>query len=332
MIRYLLIPLLVLSIVACTQQLRVDVSGVGETVPTGPSAIAWDGKNLIIAKEGLISFLDNIDTATTGSIYGYEGHYFFDRYPITITSNENAPNITGLAWEKSVAGTGYIWVTDGANRRLLKISPKGDIQRKLSLSAVYPEDMTFDGEFLWIVDSKRSRIFKISPIDASVVAEYQSPIKVPTALAWDGKYLIIGGISDTSNLSESAERVSILKLEPQSGRVVGRVFIPKHFTQHISELSWPLGMAWINDKIWISDRNSGKIIVLSDWTETVEDPKNYKLATTTPTVKKLPVKEAPTERDIEEAKRAAEEAKKAAEEAKKAAEAAKKAFELQQKK
>lgn len=332
MARFILISLMLLSIVACTQQLKVDVSGVGETVPTGPSAIAWDGKNLIIAKEGLISFIDNIDTATTGSIYGYEGHYFFDRYPITITSNENTPKITGLAWEKSVAGTGYIWVADASNRRILKISPKGDIQRKLSLSAVYPEDMTFDGEFLWIADSKRSRIFKISPIDASAVAEYHSPIKIPTALAWDGKYLIIGGINDPSNLRESAERVSIVKLDINSGKVIERVLIPKHFTKPISELSWPLGMAWINDKIWISDRNSGKIIVLSDWTESFDDSTIYKVASTTPTVKKLPLKEAATNKGIEEAKKAAEEARKSAEEAKRAAEAAKRAFELQQKK
>ncbi len=42
--------------IACTEQVKTDIAGVGETLPTAPSAIAWDGKNLIVAKEGIIAF------------------------------------------------------------------------------------------------------------------------------------------------------------------------------------------------------------------------------------------------------------------------------------
>lgn len=332
MIKYLLLCIMILTSIACTQQVRMDVSGVGETIPTGPSALAWDGKNVIIAKAGLIAFLENVDTAATGSIYNYEGHYFFDRYPITITSKENSPSITGLAWEKASGGTGYIWVADSANKRILKVTPQGDIVRKININAVYPEDITFDGQYLWAADSKRGKIFKLSTVDGSVVAEYLSPVSIPTALAWDGKYLIIAGIIDPNFLQTSSENVKIVKLDTNSGKVVENVLIPKHFAQHLSSLSMPTGMTWVNDKIWIADRNSGKIVILSDWTTASDDPKNYKLTTVTPTFKKVKVEEKAKDKDAEEAKRAAEEARKAAEEAKKAAEAAKKAFELQQKK
>lgn len=330
MIRYLLLCSMILTCIACSQQLRMDVSGVGETIPTGPSALTWDGKNIIVAKEGLIAFIDNIDTATTGSIYKYEGHYFFDRYPITITSKDNPPYITGLAWQKTFGAAGYIWVADSANRRLLKVSPQGDVLRKINIPSIYLEDITFDGQHLWAADSKRGKIFKLSTADGSVLAEYLSPVTLPTALAWDGKYLIVTGIVDPNFLQTTSENVKIVKLDVDTGKVIANVHIPKHFAQHLSSLSMPTGMVWINDKIWISDRNSGMVVILSDWTYASEDPKNYKLTTTSTTFKKVPVKEKA--QDIEEAKRAAEEARKAAEEAKKAAEAAKKAFELQQKK
>lgn len=127
MYRYLVLIFSVLAIVGCTEQVRLDVAGVGETMPQSPTAITWDGKNLIVGKEGLIAFIDNIDTATAGSIYNYEGHYFFDRYPITITAGENPTYINGIAWQKTVGSTGYIWVADSANKRILKVTPQGDI-------------------------------------------------------------------------------------------------------------------------------------------------------------------------------------------------------------
>lgn len=336
MIKYLFLCMMILTSIACSQHVRIDVSGVGETMPTGPSAVTWDGKNLVIAKGGLIVFLDNIDTAATGSIYNYEGHYFFDRYPITITSKETSPSITGLAWERASGGTGYIWVADSSNRRILKVTPQGDIVGKININNLYPDDIAFDGEYLWAADSKRGKIFKLSVVDGSVVAEYLSPVSIPTALAWDGKYLIVAGILNPNFLQTTSENVKIVKLDTNSGKVVENVLIPKHFSQHLRSLSMPTGMAWINNKIWIADSNSGSIVVLSDRTIASEDPKNYKLTTVTPTSKKVIVdekaKEIAKDKEVEEAKRAAEEARKAAEEAKKAAEAAKKAFELQQKK
>lgn len=337
MLRRLIILLAVAFSFACAQQVKVELSGVGEAVPSGVNALAWDGKNLIVAKEGIIVFLDRVETATSGSFFQYEGHFFFDRFPLKLNSKDKTPNITAIAWERGIGGDGYLWVADEANRRLLKMTLKGEILKRLPLRGVYPEDMTFDGQFLWIADSKTSKIIKISTIDGSPVSEYQSPLKVPTALAWDGRYLIVGGLDNPLNIVESSERVSILKLDPESGRVLERVIIPKFLSKPLKELSLPLGMVWIDNRIWISDRNSGKILVLNDWTEPIYDPKNYKLTQTTPQVKRVPIKEngssfEETNDLVEEARRAAEEAKRAAEEAKKAAEAAKKAFELKLKK
>ncbi len=334
MLRIAFIGLILLILIACTQQLRTDVSGVGESIPTGPDALSWDGKSLYIAKEGLISLLDRIDTGSALSIYGYEGHYFFDRNPITITSNENPPFVTGLAWQPSsdIPGGGYLWVADAANRRILKVTTMGDVVRKINSIQFYPEDMTFDGQYLWVADSKRNKIFKVATEDCSVLETFISPLNKPSGIAWDGKYIIIIGYETVSDQVGKAaieeapvQKIKILKLDPAKGKVVGEV-ISSRF------LSSPSGMAWIDNYLWIADKNSGKIFKFVDRTIAYEDEKIYKVATT-PTQKKLEIKEKITsEKELEEAKKAAEEARKAAEEAKKAAEAAKKAFELQQKK
>ncbi|GAQ94181.1 hypothetical protein TAGGR_1360 [Thermodesulfovibrio aggregans] len=313
--------------IACTEQVKTDIAGVGETLPTAPSAIAWDGKNLIVAKEGIIAFLDNIDTATAGSFIGYEGHYFLNNYPITITSKDNPVYITGVAWQKTSGNTGFIWVADAANKRLLKVTPQGEVVRKLSLTSIYPEDMTFDGQYLWIADSKRGKLFKITTEDGSIIEEYLSPVNYPSAITWDGKYLIVAGVKEHAVPSDSSDNVKIVRFDTSSGRVVEDIPNSRY-------ISYPAGMVWVDGKLWISDRNSGYIVKISDWGTPSSDEKNYKLAKKSPATKKIEAKEEKkeTEKDIEEAKRAAEEAKRAAEEAKRAAEAAKKAFELQQKK
>lgn len=114
--KYLTILILLIISAGCTEQVKMDIAGVGESIPSGVSAITWDGKNLIVAKEGIIVFLDEIDTATAGSIIGYEGNYFFNNYPVTITSKENPPYITGIAWQQTSGNTGFIWVADAANK------------------------------------------------------------------------------------------------------------------------------------------------------------------------------------------------------------------------
>lgn len=313
---FLVIFLLVAT--GCTEQVKMDIAGVGETMPTGPSAITWDGKNLIIAKEGIIVFLENIDTATAGSIIGYEGHYFLNNYPITITSKENPPYITGIAWQKTAGSTGFIWVADASNKTLLQVTPQGETLRKIKLNKIYPEDITFDGEYLWIADSKREKIFKITTEDGSVLAEYLSPVKFPSALAWDGKYLIIAGIINPILPSNSPDNVKIVKLDTLNGKVVEEIPNSRY-------ISYPAAMVWIDGKLLISDRNSGYIVKISDWGSPSADEKNYKLVTVSPVMKKIETKQQKEVDHIEEAKKAAEEAKQAAE-------AAKKAFELQQKK
>ncbi|MGB9822479.1 hypothetical protein [Thermodesulfovibrio sp.] len=324
--RRLFLAILIIFAIGCTQQVKTDIAGVGETFPTAPSAITWDGKNLIIAKEGIIVFLENIDTATAGSFIGYEGHYFLNNYPITITSKENPPYITGLAWQKT-AYSGFIWAADAANKRLIKLTPQGETIKSIQLNKIYPEDMTFDGKYLWIADSKRGKVFKITTEDGSVIEEYLSPVSYPTALAWDGKYLIVAGIINPALPSDSSDNVKILRLDTVNGKVIEEISNSRYVT-------FPSAMVWIDGKLWISDRNSGYIVKISDWGSPSADEKIYKLATTPSIIKKIETKEEKkeTEKDIQEAKKAAEEARKAAEEAKQAAEAAKKAFELQQKK
>ncbi|WP_297209751.1 MULTISPECIES: hypothetical protein [Thermodesulfovibrio] len=311
---------------ACTEQVKMDITGSNENLPTGPSAITWDGKNLLIAKDGLIVFIDNIDTATAGSIYKYEGHYFLNRQPITVSSQEKPSYISGIAWQKTSSNGGYIWIADNSNRRLMQITPQGEVIRKIAYSKFFVDDMTFDGETLWIADSKREKIFRISLEDGSILEQFQSPVKTPTALAWDGKQLYIAGLKDLDSPSYSSDNIRIVKLSPKTGKVTEEIPPSRYLSQ-------PTGMVWIEGKLWIADRNYGGIIITSDWGSPSEDTKDYRIATLPVSSKKIQQVEKKAEKqDIDEAKRAAEEARQAAEEAKKAAEAAKKAFELQQKK
>lgn len=324
--RYLIILICLTVFIGCTEQVKMDIAGVGESIPSGVSAITWDGKNLIVAKEGIIVFLDEIDTATASSIIGYEGHYFFNNYPVTISSKENPPYITGIAWQQTLGDKGFIWIADAANKRILKITPQGEVVKKLALTSIYPEDMAFNGNHLWIVDSKRKKIYEISTEDGSTLSEYLSAVPIPTAITWDGKYFVIAGIN-FNRPSTSSDNVKIVKLDPITGKVVEEVIPPRY-------ISFPAGMVWIDGKLWISDRNSGYVVIMNDRGIPSEDTNNYKLGIIPSTVKKLQIKEEKQkqEKNMEEVKRAAEEAKKAAEEAKRAAEEAKKAFELQQKK
>ncbi|MEN2994158.1 MAG: hypothetical protein ABDH19_02270 [Thermodesulfovibrio sp.] len=317
MLRYLIILICLLVLLGCTERVKIDIAGVGETSASGVSALSWNGKNLIVAKEGIVAFLDRIDKAKANSIIGYEGSYIFDNYPVTITSKEKTPHITAVAWQQSSGDKGFIWIADVANKSILKITPQGEVLRKLSLTSVYPEDMVFNEDGLWIADSKRKRIYRISTEDGSILSEYLSPVPIPTAIAWDGKYLIIAGIK--SIFSNSSDNVKIVKLDPKEGKVLEEVVPSKY-------ISFPTGMTWIDGKLWISDRDSGYIVIISDRGITSQDIRNYKIEIIPPTAKQLDIKE---EKRKEEC---IEEAKKAAEEAKRAAEAAKKAFELQQKK
>ncbi|MCS7215476.1 MAG: hypothetical protein RMI30_07970 [Thermodesulfovibrio sp.] len=325
--RCLVILICLIVSAGCTEQIKMDIGGVGETLPSGVSAITWDGKNLIVAKDGIIVFLDHIYLATAGSFIGYEGSYFLNNYPVTVTSKENTPFITAIAWQQVSGNTGFIWIADAANKRILKITPQGKVVRKFSLTSVYPEDMVFNEDGLWIADSKRKKIYRISIEDGSILSEYLSPVPIPTAIAWDGKYLVLAGINNLDIVYNSSDNVKIVKLDSVTGKVVEEV-MPSRY------ISSPTGMVWINGKLWISDRNSGNIFIISDRGIPSQDENNYKLDMIPSTVKKLEIKEEKQkeEKDIEEAKKAAEEARKAAEEAKRAAEAAKKAFELQQKK
>jgi len=257
--------ILSITLAGCTEQVKVDMQGAGETIPTGSTGIAFDGKDLLVAKEGLIAFIDNIDTATAGSIYGYEGHFYFDRYPITITSKENKPYITGLAWQNTAGNTGFIWASDEANRRILKISPQGDVLTRIPLTKIYPEDITFDGEYLWVVDSKRKKYLnsqqKMVQLFQSIFLQFRYP-----QLLHGMEKFNCWRIKNLNNPAPSPDNVQIIKLDPVSGNVMENVETSRYLTS-------PAGMVWINGKLWISDRNSGNIVIISDKGEPSTDNK-----------------------------------------------------------
>ncbi len=131
--------------------------------------------------------------------------------------------------------------------------------------------MTFDGQYLWIADSKRGKLFKITTEDGSIIEEYLSPVNYPSAITWDGKYLIVAGVKEHAVPSDSSDNVKIVRFDTSSGRVVEDIPNSRY-------ISYPAGMVWVDGKLWISDRNSGYIVKISDWGTPSSDEKNYKLA------------------------------------------------------
>ncbi|MCI0468607.1 MAG: hypothetical protein L0Y62_00900 [Nitrospirae bacterium] len=337
MLRKCFILLVLFASAGCgTQQFKADTFHVDEMIGWGPQGMAWNGKEMIIGHERLISHVTSIEMgrfSSTDSPYTSDGFYLYSRTPISI-SLPKPIKICGLAWEGACCESGYLWIADSLNKEIIKIKSNGEIIKTMAFPGQTPNGLAFDGSALWAADSGRAKIYRISPVDESVMFEFNSPIKEPTGLAWDYSNLWIVGMDACKDTISGCVVPRLVKLDIVAGIVTHEIELPE-------QIKSPSALEWSNGSLWVADTKLSRVFRLSDKGSEIQDPTNYISAVTVQQKKLLPpkrltIKDMPKiesdKRDAEEARRLAEETRRAAEDAKKAAEKAEKAFELQQRK
>ncbi len=339
-----IIPLLIF-VTGCVRQFKSPMFQPNDYLGYGPNGMTWNGRDLVIGDNRLIMEINSIETGpflNNTSKLNSEGFYRFARDPEPVSGASSDLKICGLAWEGECCGKGFLWVADEGNKEILKLDAHNNVIKRFPSPGDSPSGLAFDGRDLWVSDSSESKIYKISTEDGSVLAEYNSPIKVPTDLTWDCENIWIIGLDECTSVTKSCYSPRLVKLDVKSGKVTEEQELPKQIVR-------PVSIVWVDGNIWIGDYELNRVFKVNVSPRQISDETVY-TSPITYKPRKIAVKEMSEEvrpevkseeakPSTDEAKRAAEEARKAAEEAKeaarKAAEAAeksKKAFELQQKK
>lgn len=314
----------------------------------GPNALAWNGRDLIIADNSLIMEINGIETGTFfshNSDFNSDGFFSFAKSPEQISGNGNKNiRICGMVWEGECCGKGFLWIADGENKEILKLNSNNKVIKRFTSPADSPRGLAFDGKDLWVADSKAGRIYKLATEDGAVLSEYISPVKAPAGLAWDHSNLWIVGTNTCSSETKECHKTRVVKFVASSGTVIEEIDLP-------AQISKPSSLVFIDRNLWISDYNLNRIFKVSAEGSEVTDPAVYLSPITKKSVAAwhlsnsenglldkgqavLP-QDLATDRlgeAVETAKNAAEEAKAAATAAEDSAKKAEKAFELQQRK
>jgi len=343
-LRVLSILLALMVITGCAQQFKSPMFQSNDYSGYGPNGMTWNGRDLVIGDGRLIIDINSIETGpyiSETSKFNSEGFYRFARDPEPVRGTSKELKICGLAWEGECCGKGFLWVADEGNKEILKLDAFHNVVKRFPSPGETPSGIAFDGKDLWVSDSSESRIYRVSTEDGTVLAEYISPIKVPTDLTWDCENIWILGLDECKNVTKTCYVPRLVKLDIKSARVTEEMELPKQIVR-------PVSIVWVDGFMWIGDYQLNRIFKLPVSSQKVVDETVY-ATNITYKPKKIAVKEMPTEeimaspeetkpstdeikKAAEEAKRAAEEAKEAARKAAEAAEKSRKAFELQQKK
>lgn len=317
----------------------------------GPNALAWNGRDLIIADNSLIMEINSIETGaffSRDSAFNSDGFFSFAKSPDSISGNGSKNvRICGMAWEGECCGNGFLWIADGENKEILKLNANNKVIKRIASPAASPRGLAFDGKNLWVADTEAGRLYRFAREDGAVLGEYVSPVKVPSGIAWDNSNLWIVGEGECGREDKNCNKARLVKLDIVSGRVTEEIDLPE-------QIGKPSALVFIDGTLWISDYELNRIFKVSSEGSAVTLPTVYFSPVTQKRPQGVAVKnlfhgekemfdkkpfaaEDPIVRD--EAGKSAEIAKNAAEEAKAAAVAAEasarkseKAFELQQRK
>ncbi len=196
----------------------------------GAGGLAWDGSHLWLADFAAHRLL-RLDPATLSVVGSLKAH--------------GMP--AGLAWDGS-----RLWQAVFNAGVAVGLDPSsGEVVAR----AVLPEDqglvrlagLAWDGTYLWCASQQDGRLLAMD-LPLETVAHCLQSIAPLGDLAWDGSCLWVGGASglrwDGLAWQETeAQQYVLVCLDPASGREVRRHSLP----------FWPMGMAWANDDLWISD-------------------------------------------------------------------------------
>ena len=252
-----LIPVLLLILLSgCGyQQFKTDLfSSFEHESQTGPTGLAWDGKNLIMGNSNQILFARQI---VTDSYYRFSrdillngGTYTSGRFP---GPQRRRMNICGMAWEGECCGEGFLWIADAKSNKILKLKPNREFVTEFRSPVKSPNGIAFDGQSLWITSKYSFKIVQFNPELQAIENVYFSSIQRPTGLTWDcNGYIWVVGIDDCRVNEKRCSRSRLLRLDIKNGRITHEVKLPPMLTR-------PSSVALAEDYFWVGDYNLNRV-------------------------------------------------------------------------
>ncbi len=253
----ILIGLSLLVVCGCTSQIRNPDLVLNYPNDDAPSALGWDGRDLMIGRGSFIVNVRNIETELYAGNYedfGAEGSFSFGKDAFAL--RRKPMNICGLAWEGGCCGNGFLWVLNSERKEILKYDNENAIHKIFSTPGNSPRGLAFDGKDLWTADADTGKIYRISTADGSVLSTFDSPVPAPVSIATDCKQVWIIGRDSCTNVNEKCDSPKLVRIDPQNGKVIGSVWLP-------IKLVKPTAMVYANGTMWIADGNTNRIFKIS---------------------------------------------------------------------
>ncbi|MBF0234548.1 MAG: hypothetical protein HQK65_16125 [Desulfamplus sp.] len=252
----LFVLLLVLLSGCAPHQFKTDLFSSSEhESQVGPTALAWDGKNLIMGTTNQIVFVRNIVTEPFYSFSKKDtmlngGAYSSGRFP---GPQQMDLDVCGMAWEGECCGEGFLWIADAKNDMIIKMKPDLKLVSQFKSPVPAPNGIAFDGKSLWIVSKYSFKIVKFNPDMQSIENIYYSPIHRPTGLTWDcNGYIWVVGIDDCRTSEKRCYKPRLLSIDVNSGKIVYEAKLPEAITR-------PTSVALAEKHFWVGDYNLNRV-------------------------------------------------------------------------
>jgi hypothetical protein len=244
-------------ICGCTPQIRNPDLVLNYPNDDAPSALGWDGRDLMIGRGNFIINVRNIETEPYAGNYedfGAEGSFSFGKDAFAL--RRKPMNICGLAWEGGCCGNGFLWVLNSERKEIIKYNNENAIQKILPTPGNSPRGLAFDGKDLWLADADTGKIYKISAADGSVLSAYDSPVAAPVSIATDCTNVWIIGRDSCTTVNQNCDSPKLIQIDSQNGKVIDKVWLP-------IKLVKPTAMVYANGDMWIADGNNNRIFKIS---------------------------------------------------------------------
>ncbi len=214
----------------------------------GPTGLAWDGKNLVMANGNQILFARNIVTDT---YYAFSkdtplngGAYSSSRFP---GPQRRQMTICGMAWEGACCDEGVLWMVDGKKDLIMKIKPNRKFLSEFQSPVKSPNGIAFDGHSLWLVSKLSRKIVQFNPDIQAIENVYYSPIERPTGITWDcNGFIWVVGMDDCRTTGKACTASRLVKLDIKSGHFTHEILLPPMLMRP-SSVALGDGCFWVGD-------------------------------------------------------------------------------------
>lgn len=157
------------------------------------------------------------------------------------------------AYAQAGSYTVQLTVADDQNRQatatqtISVVAPPSAEALELPQEIMDLQGLAWDGENFWALDSANAKLYKLSGATGQALATFElSDTEYPTAVAWDGESRRLFVLDGNAN--------TIYQVNADDGAIVRKVELAEGV---------PLGMAWGDGALWVSDFDVAKIYKIS---------------------------------------------------------------------